>query len=47
MANAKAQAERCNSGHSPMLSQTNMLVRKVVETVQKAVATIEYDSETT
>ena len=35
-ASAGSQVERCNSGHSPHLSQPQMLVRKIHEAVQKA-----------
>ena len=34
-ANAKAQVERCSAGHSPMLSQTDMLVGKIVGVLKK------------
>ena len=37
-ASAKAQVERCSSGHSPHLSQPEMLVEKIHEASQKAVA---------
>lgn len=35
---AKAQVEKCSSGHSPHLSQPDMLVEKIHEATQKAVA---------
>ena len=35
---ANAQVERCSSGHSPMLSQTDMLVEKIARAAEKAVA---------
>ncbi|CAF9910019.1 hypothetical protein IMSHALPRED_008531 [Imshaugia aleurites] len=37
-ASAKAQVEQCRSGHSPHLSQPEMLVQKIHEACQKAVA---------
>lgn len=37
-ASAKARVEKCTSGHSPHLSQPEMLVHKVHEAAQKAVA---------
>lgn len=37
-ASAKAQVQRCSSGHSPHLSQPEMLVEKIHEASQKAVA---------
>ncbi|KAL9138777.1 MAG: hypothetical protein Q9175_000043 [Cornicularia normoerica] len=37
-ASAKAQVERCSSGHSPHLSQPEMLVQKIHKASQKAVA---------
>ena len=39
-ASAKALVERCSAGHSPHLSQTVLLVRKIHEAVQKAVAAL-------
>ena len=35
---AKAQVEKCSSGHSPHLSQPDMLIEKIHEAAQKAVA---------
>lgn len=35
---ASSHVERCYSGHSPMLSQTGMLVGKIVEALERAVA---------
>ncbi|KAL8706574.1 MAG: hypothetical protein Q9201_000387 [Fulgogasparrea decipioides] len=35
---AKAHIERCDSGHSPQLSQPQLLVRKIDEVAQKAIA---------
>lgn len=37
-ASAKAHVEKCSSGHSPHLSQPEMLVQKVHEAAQQAVA---------
>jgi hypothetical protein len=34
---ANSHVERCDSGHSPMLSQTEMLVGKIVDAVKNAV----------
>ena len=34
---AKARVERCSSGHSPMLSQTEMLVERIETAVEGAV----------
>lgn len=34
---AKSHVERCSAGHSPMLSQTVMLVGKIVEAAETAV----------
>jgi len=34
-ASAKAQVERCNSGHSPHLSQPQMLVQKICDASQR------------
>lgn len=36
-AKAKAHVEKCSSGHSPQLSQPEMLVQKIHEASQKAV----------
>jgi pimeloyl-ACP methyl ester carboxylesterase len=33
---ANSHVERCDSGHSPMLSQTETLVQKIIEAVEKA-----------
>jgi hypothetical protein len=35
---AGSQVERCSSGHSPMLSQLNMLVSKIVQALEMAEA---------
>ena len=35
---AKAHIEKCSSGHSPMLSQPEMLAQKIVAAVEKAVS---------
>ena len=35
---AKARVEKCSSGHSPHLSQPDMLVEMIHEAAQKAVA---------
>lgn len=37
-ASAKAQIERCDSGHSPHLSQPQMLIQKICEASQRAAA---------
>ncbi|MCJ1352049.1 MAG: hypothetical protein MMC33_002033 [Icmadophila ericetorum] len=37
-AQAKAQVERCSSGHSPMLSQPDMLAERIVAATDKALA---------
>ena len=39
-ASAKSQVERCSSGHSPHLSQPGMLVQKIHQASQKAVAEV-------
>ena len=40
-ASAKAHVEKCGSGHSPHLSQPEMLVQKIHEAAQQAVAELE------
>jgi hypothetical protein len=35
---ANSKVERCSAGHSPMLSQTEMLVGKIVDMAEKSVA---------
>ena len=35
---AKSQVERCTAGHSPMLSQLDMLVKKIEMALMKATA---------
>ena len=39
-ASAKVQVEKCSSGHSPHLSQPEMLVQRIHEASQKAVAAL-------
>lgn len=38
---AKSTVERCTAGHSPMLSQLDMLVKKIEKALEKAVAAVE------
>ena len=46
-ASAKSEVKRCNSGHSPQLSQPDMLVQKIHEASEKAVAALtKVDMET-
>lgn len=40
---AKARVEMCSSGHSPHLSQPDMLVQKIHEAAQKAIGEIDDD----
>ena len=40
-AKAESRVVRCEAGHSPMLSQPEMLVEKIVEAVEGAVAGLE------
>ena len=35
---AKSKVERCTAGHSPMLSQLDMLIKKIEMALEKAVA---------
>lgn len=35
---AKSKVERCTAGHSPMLSQLDMLVKKIEMALEEAVA---------
>ena len=35
---AKSKVERCTAGHSPMLSQLDMLVKKIEMALEKAIA---------
>ena len=39
-ASTKAQVERCNSGHSPQLSQPEMLVQKIDDAVKRVMSEV-------